>query len=111
MAIQKIVAEPLADPEAVVREGLVFARLAAAQGDVADEGRVISLLAFHAELLTGEERAVVLGEGMARYSRLADRGDELPGSQFEDMVAATEPAIVSAAVQFQELLKEGEAVA
>lgn len=111
MAIGALTDNAGGDPEAIIREGLVFARLAAVHGDQADEGRVISMLSIHADLLAGDERTVVLGEAMARYSRLAERGGEVPGIRFEDIVAASEPAIVSAAMQFQELLKEGEAVA
>lgn len=106
MAVELITANPAVDEEAVLREGLVFARLAAEQGNEGDQGLVISMLALHARTLPEADSAIVLGEALARYSAIASRGAEVPGIAFEDLVASASPEIVEQAIGFQQAMSE-----
>lgn len=107
MACNVAATSPALDPEPVLREGLVFARLAAEHGHDGDRGTVISMLALHARTLPEHDRGVVLGEALARYSALVARGVEVPGLSFEDLIAEAPREVVAAAVNFQQAMNEG----
>jgi len=60
-------------------EGLTFARMAAARGDIGDEGQLLGLLALAEALVAdapewSEYRDQLCGEALAVVSRLADAG-------------------------------------
>jgi hypothetical protein len=61
------------DFEACLREGAIFARLAASQGDESDKGRLISMLA----LLGDVGDADALAEATAVIDGMADDGNEM----------------------------------
>jgi hypothetical protein len=106
MACDVVAARPNLDPESILREGLVFARLAAEHGNDGDHGMVISMLALHARTVPDEEQGVVLGEALARYSALVARGVEVPGLPFEELVAHAPPDVVANAIHFQQAMNE-----
>jgi hypothetical protein len=97
------------DPVSILRDGLCFARLAAAQGDDGDEGRVISMLALVASFGSEDEQADPLGEALARYSILAERGLEVPGVTLEQLVECLPRDAVGVAGQLQSKIREGAA--
>jgi hypothetical protein len=74
------------DPETCLIEGLVLARLAAAQGDVGDQGRVIGMIALLAEVVGEESVTEQLGEAMARMALMADLKSGL-GAEAADKAA------------------------
>jgi hypothetical protein len=66
------------DPLEPLTEGLVFARLAAAQGDQSDEARVIRMIAMAKHYCEPRvDMPALLAEAIARLERVADgRGDQ-----------------------------------
>lgn len=90
-------------------EGLVFARLAAAHGDPADEGRVISMLALCGEICAASQspgQDVFMGEATARISRLADQGVEIAENNIIAQIEASTPGAVRLAKMFEERLRQ-----
>jgi len=101
---------PDVDREATLREGLVFARMAAAHPTGATDGdaaRVISMLALHARYSPDSEQSIILGEAFARYSALVARGVEVEGVDFDDLIAHAPPEIVTCALNVQDAMREG----
>lgn len=76
------------DPETVLTEGLVFARLAAAHGDISDQGRAINMLNLLAGYLGEEAAEEQIGEAVARISLIADAGVELADILLPDLAAS-----------------------
>lgn len=107
MAIKMASTREDCDPVTILRDGLCFARLAAAQGDDGDEGRVISMLALVASFGSAEDQADPLGEALARYSILAERGVEVPGVTLEQLVECLPRDAVGVAGQLQSQIREG----
>lgn len=95
------------DPVPILRDGLCYARLAAAQGDDGDEGKVISMLALVASFGSEDDQADPLGEALARYSILAERGVEVPGVTLEQLVECLPRDAVGVAGYLQSKIREG----
>ena len=72
----------LSDPVRCLHEGLVFARLAAAHGHVADQGLVISMIALLCEITGEDECGADLAEAIARIEEAANQGG--PGAEMAD---------------------------
>lgn len=83
--------ELLHDPFTVLTEGLVFARLAASQGGIAEQGLVIAMLSALAELCAGEASDDAMAEAIARVEHVAN----LEGTGSED-AAQWLPALIDA---------------
>lgn len=64
------------DPLPILSDGLVFARLAAAQGDHADNGRLVTMLGMACDLCGDERRIEYAGEAIAVAERMAEAGSE-----------------------------------
>lgn len=93
-------------------DALCFARLAAANGDVADKGRLLSILAIAGDLCRsdGEEtfRDLLGGEGLALVSLMADDGVEVAENQLTAIAEWSSPGSVAMAKQYRELMTEGK---
>ena len=109
-AVEIINEDPDVCPYTALSEGLVFARLAAVHGDNNDEARVVVMLTMLAALQPAAGQVLTLGEALARYSRLADRGGEMPGARFEDVMATFSANTMAAAQAYQQAFKQGETV-
>lgn len=68
--------QPDFDPLPIISDGLVFARLAAAHGETADAGRLISMLVTACNLCSDERQYEYAGEALAVAERMAEAGDE-----------------------------------
>lgn len=93
----------------LIHDALTFARLAAAQGYLQDQGMVISLLAVQAELL-GED-GVEMAEAIARVSLLADlggEGGELAARYLPQIADGVAPGVMQSAQRFRELMTSGD---
>ena len=81
-------------------DGLCFARLAAAHGDVRDAGRLLMLLSIASDMLDeprdSELRASVRGEAIALVARLADQGNADAEAELLTLVQESTPADVEA---------------
>lgn len=102
LAVEGASASP-GDAESILREGLIFARLAAAQGDTGDEGRVIAMLALLAEV-SGDNAPY--GEAIARYALLDERGIEVPGMTLEMLSDHAPAEVMLQAKCFHQLIQE-----
>lgn len=102
--------EPDEDPGTALREGLVFARMAAAHGTEADHGRVVAMLALAAQIAENEndpETAEILGaEAIARVAVLADAGMELAENTIGKMADNATPATMALALAMQSRMRE-----
>ena len=99
---------PDLDPVWLLNDGLIFARMAAMQGDVRDEGRVIAMLALVGDLCDeqGEHEtgAPFAAEAIARVSRLADQGVDLADVTLGRAADNATPAIMAMAKQYERAL-------
>ena len=100
---------PDLDPVCLLNDGLIFARMAASQGDACDEGRVISMLALVGDLCnelgdcaTG---AVFAAEYIARIALLADQGVDLADETLGKAADNASPAIMKMAKQFERAMR------
>lgn len=95
------------DPSRTLREGLVFARLAAAHGRLEDQGLVIAMLANLAAH-EGEHNAPdELAEGMARLGIVADCGGpegEDAAAMLNRLAGEAHPIILEAAKEYTKRL-------
>ncbi len=93
-------------------DALCFARLAAANGDVSDKGRLLSILAIAGDLCRsdGEEtfRDLLGGECLALMSLMADEGIEAADNQLTFVAECSSPGSVAMAPQYRELMTEGK---
>lgn len=100
---------PDLDPVCLLTDGLIFARMAASQGGVHDEGRVISMLALVGDLCDEsgdhETGAVFAAECIARISLLADQGVELADQTLGKAADNASPAIMTMAKQFERAMR------
>lgn len=98
------------DPETALREGLIFARMAASHGNAADKGRVVAMLALAAELCEQDgdhDTAEILGaEAIARVAVMADEGVELAENTIGTMADNATPGTMAMALQYQGLMRE-----
>ena len=102
--------EPDIDPESVLREGLVFARMAASHGHDGDRGRLIAMLALAADL-AGQEGdgflANLLGaEALARISLMAEAGNELADAAVDRAACEADAETMTMAKEFERRLRE-----
>jgi hypothetical protein len=63
-------------PTATLREGLIFARMAASRGETDDIRRLIYLLAYAGMICSLDELSGFAGEMLAMVEIMAERGDE-----------------------------------
>lgn len=100
---------PDIDPVSVLMDGLLFARMAAAQGDNGDQGRVLSMLALLGEELvrTGdaESEEMVSGEAIARVALLAEQGVTIADEAVNRMVEGASPKALAMAKQYERALR------
>lgn len=98
------------DPEPVLREGLVFARLAATHGHSGDKGRVVAMLALAAELAEQEGdsyTAHILGaEGIARVALMGEMGIELANDTVDRFAREVPAETMAMAQEFERLLRD-----
>lgn len=98
------------DPVTTLSEGLIFARLAAAHGDVSDDERVVGMLTLTAWLCGEGNAAELRGEAMARVAMLADAGDEAAEFQLASDAEQATPEIMALAQLYRgRMLKPAEA--
>ena len=97
------------NPISLLNDGLIFARMAATQGDAHDEGRVMSMLALLGdicgELGDHDMGAVCAAEAIARLSLLADQGVDLADQNLGKAADNASPAIMIMAKQFERALR------
>ena len=99
--IQLVLTGDDADPVTTLSEGLIFARLAAAHGDVSDDERLVGMLTITA-FLSGEDGAAELrGEAMARVAMLADAGVEAAEFQLASDAEQASPEIMALAQAYR----------
>lgn len=85
------------DPIVTLSEGLVFARLAASQGNTADQALVVSMLAMMA-CAAGEERSPdQIAEAVARLSIAADGGSDEAANMLPAISQQVSPAVMAMA--------------
>ena len=108
-AVSLVRNRPDLDPVWLLNDGLIFARMAATQGDAHDEGRVMSMLALLGdicgELGDHDMGAVCAAEGIARMSLLADQGVDLADENLGKAADNASPAIMIMAKQFERALR------
>lgn len=97
-------------PVFTIIEGLVFARLAAAQGTQEDRWRLITMLAvahhLHGRASDQAEAAeVVAGEVIARLEMLADEGHERAAELLATLVGNETPETIELAHEYRERLR------
>lgn len=93
-------------------EGLVFARMAASQGDLADKHRLNAMLSLSTLFMSGEDVAAPLGEMIARISLLADQAADQAelADEYIDLTVANEcPEVVALSQEYRRLIAESEA--
>lgn len=107
-SIRMVLAGCDADPVMTLSEGLIFARLAAAHGDVSDDERLVAMLTITA-FLSGEDGAAELrGEAMARVAMLADAGVEAAEFQLANDAEQASPEIMALAQAYRGRLLKTE---
>ena len=97
-------------PERSLLEGLVFARLAAAQGDPADHGLVISMIALLAHIVGEENVPGEMGEAIARAEWAANQPEsacEELTAKLVEMIEQASPEVIHSAKFHAELMREG----
>lgn len=100
------------NPEQCLIEGLVFARLAAAQGNVADQGLVISMLALLSQFGDEEDTKEVVAEAIARAEMVADMDgkESVVADEWLPAIAdASAPGTIELAKQMRKAMLAGEA--
>ena len=109
-AVRIVNEHPDEDPGTALREGLIFARLAASHGTEADQGRVLAMLALAAEIAVKDndpDTAEILeAEAIARVALLADNGMEMAGNSIGKMADNATPATMAMALVMQRQLRE-----
>lgn len=93
-------------------EALVFARLAAAHGDVADQGLVLVLIAMRAKDAGEEPSAAETAEALARMASVADQQgqcSEQAAIAVLELAEAAAPEVVVAAQRIAAAMREAEA--
>ena len=107
-AVSMVHNRPDLDPVCLLNDGLIFARMAAMQGDVSDEGRVIAMLALVGDLCDeqGEHEtgAPFAAEAIARISRMADQGVDLADLTLGRAADNATPAIMAMAKEYERAL-------
>jgi hypothetical protein len=101
------------DPQLVLAEGLVFARLAEAHGDRTDAVRLTEMLPLAAEFEAGagneDNEASLIGELIARIDLLADQGVPNASEEVSRITERGTAQIMANAKEYRErLLPEGD---
>lgn len=110
LALRAVIANNQAiDPLTVLTEGLVFARLAAAQGTIADEGLCISMLALMVQIGGEDVCADQLAEAAARVSVVANGGDENAASMLPGLIDMIPAAAIPTVKEYEKRLQNREA--
>lgn len=100
------------DPVQCLIEGLVFARLAAAHGHVADQGLVISMLGLLSQFGDEEDTKEIVAEAIARAENVAEMGGEESAVVDQWLLAvadASVPGTVELAKEMRKAMLAGEA--
>ena len=104
--------DPTTEPLSALREGLVFARLAAAHSarEDSDDGRVIAMLALAADLceLDGDSDTADIfgGEALARVSLMAERGVALADEMLPRAIEHSRANTMVEAKWFERAMRE-----
>jgi hypothetical protein len=110
----RLAGEDDGDPGTVLREGLIFARMAAVYGHSGDKGRVIAMLELARALAQQEGdhrcRDLFEGEAIARIALLAEEGVEVASNTLGRMVELSSPAAMSIAKDYDRSLRALEPV-
>ena len=102
------------DPVRCLEEGLIFARLAAAQGDAGDQGLVISIIALLAHVVGEENVPDEMAEALARVSAVADKyagteSGDLAAEHLGSLADSLPPEVVAVAQDYEKRLRQGAA--
>lgn len=101
--------EPLRDPELTLREGLTFARLAAAHGHFGDQGVFVSLVALLGEVVGEENCAEEMAEALARLALVADSataGADFVADNLLRLFGDAPPNVVALAKEYSNSIKD-----
>lgn len=108
-----MLASPGNHPVRTVQEGLIFARLAAAAGDLGDRARVLAMLGLAGEICEAFDPAMagdLMAEGIGLASLLADcdphRGAEIAAEGLNHLVEGASPEILARAKIYAEAMKD-----
>lgn len=88
----------------IIIEGLVFARLAAAEGEARDLWRVVMMLERAAQLWGPESEDDLLGEAIGWVQHLADQGNERAANLLNKLADEATPAMLNIAKGYAERL-------
>lgn len=100
------------DPIVTLSEGLVFARMAATHGHVADEGLCISMLALLVRIAGDDSCPDQIAEATARIARVADGEGhfaEFAAAELPGLMAMLSPETVPFVKQYEARLQGGDA--
>lgn len=100
------------DPMIALSEGLVFARMAAAQGDTGDQGLCISMLALMAQIGGEDACRDQIAEAAARVALVADRDaecSEYAAAELSGLMDLISPEVVPVIKYYEKRLQDGEA--
>lgn len=90
------------DPMAFMQDGLVFARLAAAQGNDGDKGRLIGMLALASELCGDERQHEYTGEALAVAELMAEGGNDYTADAIPALAETASPEAMQMAKFYRE---------
>lgn len=108
LAVQRIASgDESVDALRTLAEGLVFARLAAAQGGIADQGLCISMLALMVQIGGEEECADDLAEATARVAMAANEGDENAAAMLPGLIDCLSVDAIPAIKDYEKRLQIG----
>lgn len=94
------------DPSLCLRDGLVFARLAASHGHAADQGTFVSMVGLLAKVEGDEGVFHEFAEAIARLSLVADSGNEDATSGLLALVDTATPELMEAAKDIRASLRD-----
>lgn len=94
------------DPSLCLRDGLVFARLAATFGHASDQGAFLSMVGLLAKVEGDEGVFHEFAEAIARLSLVADAGDEDATSGLLALVDSASPELMEAAKDIRASLRD-----
>ena len=99
---------PDLDPVWLLNDGLIFARMAAVQGNVHDEGRVIAMLVLVGDYCdepgADQDGSPFIAEAIARISRMADQGVDLADVTLGKAADNATPDIMAMAKDYERAL-------
>ena len=101
------------DAQSCFREAMIFARLAAAHGDIGDQGLVISIAALMGEVLGDAACEAETAEALARIAIADEAGVEFAGDALRQLVAGASPRLAALAQEYRSRIRNlvtGEAI-